>query len=117
MVDTVQPQRFAGFRNPSASSLLMKMNLLRWNNAKPTPEPDTRPASSRVTGAGCRGENPPLRRREKNVLDNPFYRSGVITTMRYLFAPRAGSTTDTGGFQQLGSGVPVNPFAKSELLY
>src|SRR6266567_4033683 len=55
----------------------MKMQLLRWNNAEPTPRPDTRPASSMVTGAGCRGENPRLRRREKNVLDNPFYRSGV----------------------------------------
>ncbi len=30
---------------------------------------------SMVTGAGCRGENPRLRRREKNVLDSPFYRS------------------------------------------
>src|SRR5437667_8853170 len=77
MVDTVQPQRFAGFRNRSASSLLMKMNLLRWNNAEPTPGPDTRPASSMVAGTGCRGENPRLRRREKNVLDIPSYRTGV----------------------------------------
>src|SRR5438445_6548632 len=53
----------------------MKMQLLTWNNAKPTPGPDTRPASSMVVGAGCRGENPRLRRREKNVLDFPFYRS------------------------------------------
>src|SRR5437879_12977762 len=56
----------------------MKMQLLTWNNAEPTPGPDTRPASSMMTGAGCRGENPRLRRREKNVLDNPFYRSGVL---------------------------------------
>src|SRR6266496_3580215 len=56
----------------------MKMQLLRWNNAEPTPRPDTRPASSiMATGAGCRGENPRLRRREKNVLDIPFYRAGV----------------------------------------
>src|SRR6266568_7240343 len=55
----------------------MKMQLLRWNNGEPTPGPDTRPASSMVTGAGCRGENPRLRRREKNVLDNAFYRAGV----------------------------------------
>src|SRR2546421_8492085 len=57
----------------------MKMQLLTWNNAKPTPGPDTRPASSMVVGAGCRGENPRLRRREKNVLDFPFYRSGIYT--------------------------------------
>ncbi len=39
-----------------------------------------------VTGAGCRGENPRLRRREKNVLDNAFYRSGVLISLRRLFA-------------------------------
>jgi len=50
MVDTVQPRVLASFRNRSASSLLLKMNLLRWNNAKPTPGPDTRPASSMVQG-------------------------------------------------------------------
>ncbi len=31
--------------------------------------------------------------------------------------PTAGSTSDIAVFHQLGSGVPVNPFAKSELLY
>jgi hypothetical protein len=31
--------------------------------------------------------------------------------------PTAGSTRDIGVFHQLSSGVPVNPFAKSELLY
>src|SRR2546427_7930535 len=77
MVDTVQPRVLASFRNRSASLLLLKMNLLRWNHAKPTPGPDTRPASSMVTGAGCRGENPRLRRRQKNVLDIPSYRTGV----------------------------------------
>src|SRR5437667_2590019 len=50
MVDTVQPRVLASFRNRSASSLLMKMQLLRWNNAEPTPGPDTRPASSMVQG-------------------------------------------------------------------
>jgi hypothetical protein len=35
MVDTVQPQALASFRNRSASSLLMKMQLLRWSKAKP----------------------------------------------------------------------------------
>src|SRR5205809_5433964 len=78
MVDAVQPRVLASFRNRSASSLLLKMQLLRWNNAKPTPGPDTRPASSMVTGAGCRGENPRLRRREKNVLDIPSYRTALV---------------------------------------
>ena len=32
-----------------------------------------------VRGAGCREINPRLRRREKNVLDIPFYRSGIYT--------------------------------------
>jgi len=86
MVDTVQPRVLASFRNRSASSLLLKMNLLRWNHAKPTPGPDTRPASSMVTGAGCRGENPRLRRRQKNVLDIPSYRTGDYTSLRLLFA-------------------------------
>jgi len=77
MVDTVQPRVLASFGNRSASSLLMKMQLLRWNNAEPTPGPDTRPASSMVAGTGCRGENPRLRRREKNVLDIPSYRTAL----------------------------------------
>src|SRR6266568_6732939 len=64
----------------------MKMQLLRWNNGEPTPGPDTRPASSMVTGAGGRGENPRLRRREENVLDNAFYRSGVFISLRLCFA-------------------------------
>src|SRR5205823_7174288 len=53
------------------SLLKKKMQLLRWNN----PGQDTRRASSMVRGAGCREINPRLRRREKNVLDIPFYRS------------------------------------------
>jgi hypothetical protein len=39
--------------------------------------PDTRRASSMVRGAGCHEINLRIRRREKNVLDIPFYRSGV----------------------------------------
>jgi len=35
MVDTIQPQALASFRDRSASSLPMKMQLLRWNKAKP----------------------------------------------------------------------------------
>src|SRR4029077_19142036 len=43
MVDTVQPRVLASFRNRSALSLLMKMQLLRWSKAKPeTTGQDTR---------------------------------------------------------------------------
>src|ERR1017187_811237 len=35
MVDTVQPQGLLSFRNRSARSLPVKMQLLRWNNANP----------------------------------------------------------------------------------
>src|SRR6266852_7264144 len=94
MVDTVQPRVLASFRNRSALSLLMNMQLLRWSKAKPTPGPDTRPASSMVTGAGCRGENPRLRRREKNVLDIPSYRTGDCTHSSFECC---------GEFRQLGS--------------
>src|ERR1035441_8971570 len=58
------------------------MQLLRWNN----PGERHQTASSLVRGAGCRGPNPRLRRREKNVLDMPLYRSGVSTSLRRLFA-------------------------------
>src|SRR5436189_1388690 len=58
------------------------MQLLQWNN----PGQDTRRASSMVRGAGCREINPRLRRRDKNVLDIPFYRSGVCATLRFCFA-------------------------------
>jgi hypothetical protein len=40
---------------------------------------DTRRASSMVRGAGCREINLRIRRREKNVLDILFYRSGDYT--------------------------------------
>src|SRR6266705_1767002 len=49
------------------------MQLLRWNN----PGHDTTPASSMVRGAGGREPNPRLRRREKNVLDIPLYRTAI----------------------------------------
>src|SRR5437660_8404075 len=43
MVDTVQPRVLASFRNRSALSLLMNMQLLRWSKAKPeTKGQDTR---------------------------------------------------------------------------
>src|ERR1039458_3941365 len=59
------------------------MQLLRWNN----PGHETTRASSMLRGAGCRELNPRVRRREKNVLDIPFYRSGHSTSLRPLFAP------------------------------
>ena len=72
MVDTVQPHGLIQFRNRLASSLLTKMQLLRWNN----PGHHTTRASSMVKGAECREINLRIRRREKNVLDIPLYRSG-----------------------------------------
>jgi len=55
-----------------ASSLLTKMLLLRWNN----PGHDTHTSVfSGQRGAGGHEQNPRLRRREKNVLDIPLYRS------------------------------------------
>src|ERR1039458_10770321 len=51
------------------------MQLLRWNN----PGHETTRASSMLRGAGCREPTPRLRRREKNVLDIPLYRSGHYT--------------------------------------
>ena len=65
-----------------ASSLLTKMQLLRWNN----PGHHTTRASSMVKGAECREINLRIRRREKNVLDIPLYRPGHSTSMRRLFA-------------------------------
>src|SRR5438876_7132784 len=94
MVDTVQPRVLASFGNRSASSLLMKMQLLRWNNAEPTPGPDTRPASSMVAGTGCRGENPRLRRREKNVLDIPSPKTLSSVNLRDLESKFGGSFSE-----------------------
>ena len=53
------------------------MPLLRWSN----PGHDTRRASSLVRGAGCREINLRIRRREKNVLDIPFYRSALAVAL------------------------------------
>jgi len=46
MVDTVQPHGLLSFRNRLASSLLKKMQRLKWNNAEPIQGHDTRPAPS-----------------------------------------------------------------------
>ena len=56
------------------------MPLLRWSN----PGHDTRRASSLVRGAGSRELNSRLRRREKNVLDIPFYRAGRLNAQNHL---------------------------------
>jgi hypothetical protein len=42
MVDTVQPRVLASFRNRSAWSLLMNMQLLRWSTKPETTEQATR---------------------------------------------------------------------------
>ena len=39
-------------------------------------------------GAGRQGNIFSFRSREKNVLDIPSYRSGVLTTLRFLFAKK-----------------------------
>ena len=82
MVDTVQPRVLASFRNRSALSLLMNMQLLRWSKAKPeTTGQDTRlERHSYLTRDWMpRTINPRFRRREKNVLDIPSYRTGDYT--------------------------------------
>ena len=45
-----------------------------------------RGASSLVRGAECREIKLRIRRREKNVLDIPLYRTGLITSLRFYFA-------------------------------
>ncbi len=96
MVDTVQPRVLASFRNRSALSLLMNMQLLRWSKAKPeTTGQDTRLErhSYRTRDWMPRTLNPRFRRREKNVLDIPSLapttavptaRSGVLSEIAML---------------------------------
>ena len=82
MVDTVQPHALASFRNQSALSPLMKMQLLRWNKAKPKTtraRHETRASALSEPGTGCREPLPRFRRRENNVLDIPSYRTGDYT--------------------------------------
>jgi hypothetical protein len=75
MVDTIQPHGLTAFETDRRRRYYVKMPLLRWSN----PGHDTRRASSLVRGAGCREIDLHIRRREKNVLDIPFYRSGDYT--------------------------------------
>jgi hypothetical protein len=66
--------------------LVKKMQLPRWNNANPTPKQlDARRALSMMTGLDV-AETIRLRWREKNVLDIPFYRTGVSISLRRLFS-------------------------------
>src|SRR5437667_6999876 len=88
----------------------MKMQLLRWNNGGPTPGPDTRPASSMVTGAGCRGENPRLRRREKNVLDIPSYRTRRLHIEN---SPTSAIVISSPNWVQCESGKVPSPLKKA----
>jgi hypothetical protein len=77
MVDTVQPRVLASFRNRSALSLLLHMQLLRWSKAKPeTTGHKTRASLLSDKGLDAANHNPRFRRREKNVLDIPSYRTG-----------------------------------------
>jgi hypothetical protein len=55
------------------------MQLLRWNNAKPIQEHDTRPASSTTERGLDVAEIPAFRSKEKYSLDIPFYRTGHFT--------------------------------------
>ena len=57
MVDTVQPQALASFRNRSALSLLMKMQLLRWNKAKPKPKARLKTGASLISDKGLDAAN------------------------------------------------------------
>src|SRR5580765_4323539 len=66
------------------------MPLLRWSN----PGHDTRRATSLVRGAGCRETDLRIRRRENNVLDIPFYRSGD-----YANYPAASRSTRVGSLE------------------
>src|SRR6266700_7554823 len=70
MVATIQPYSLMRFEIGVVAT--KEEQLLRWNN----------PGAGHQTsvfhgGAGCREINLRIRRREKNVLDIPFYRSGV----------------------------------------
>ena len=86
MVDTVQPRVLASFRNRSALSLLMNMQLLRWSKAKPTGQDTRLERQSYRTRDCCREPSPRFRRRKKNVLDIPSYRTGDVASLRLCFA-------------------------------
>src|SRR6267142_4302397 len=58
MVDPVQPRVLASFRNRSALSLLLNMQLLRWSKAKPeTTGQDTRLEPSLLSDKGLDAAN------------------------------------------------------------
>ncbi len=73
-----------------------------------------------VRGAGCREINLRIRRREKNVLDIPFYRSGVLISLRRLFAFLEGQNAQWGCYDNddgaLGSTPDRLGFLKSHSL-
>ncbi len=82
------------------SSLLRKMPLLRWSN----PGHDTRPASSLVSGAGCRKISLRIRWWEKIVLDIPFYRSSLLRKMPLLRWSNPGHDTRPASSLVRGAG-------------
>ncbi len=66
---------------------------------------------SKILGI-LRGKRVPTPHAELVAVVNRRYHNYAL-----FVRPTAGSTSDIAVFHQLGSGVPVNPFAKSELLY
>src|ERR1700692_958919 len=70
---------------------------------------DTRRASSMVRGTGCRETNLRVRRREKNVLDIPFYRSGDYTHLLPAPRERAPAKVEIGVFGARVGGGGILP--------
>ena len=74
MVDTVQPHGLFSFET-RLGVVATNEDELRDGTTQPNQGHDTDERLLWLRGAGCRESNPRLRRREKNVLDIPFYRS------------------------------------------
>jgi hypothetical protein len=72
------------------------MQLLRWNNAKPIQEHDTRPASSTTERGLDVAEIPAFRSKEKYSLDIPFYRS-----RHYAHLPSSESVVRDGWIREV----------------
>ena len=92
MVDTVQPQVLASFRNRSALSLLIEDAAAEIEQSKTRNQRarhQTR-ASLISEGTGCREPSPRFRRREKSVLDIPSYRTGLYSHNAGILALRSG---------------------------
>ena len=94
MVDTVQPQGLLRFE-PIGVVATEEDEAAEMEQPKPNPGQDT------SVFYGERGwmarTYPRLRRREKNVLDIPLYRSGHYTSLRRLFALQRSGVLRRGG--------------------